>query len=70
MGTSRAYAEQVLRQRAEPPRKAKRQPDPEQYLAYRVRILPEQLARARARLAQLEAEALEFGFTDLVERRA
>jgi hypothetical protein len=45
-------------------------PNPEQHLAYRVRILPEQLARARARLAQLEAEARAFGFHDLVEPRA
>lgn len=37
-------------------------------LEYRVRRLPEQLERARARVRQLEAEALRYGFTDLVER--
>ena len=36
-------------------------------LAYRVRILPEQLARARARVRGLEAEAQRLGMHDLLE---
>lgn len=42
----------------------------EQHLAYRVRNLPDQIARTRAKLARLEAEAARYGFHDLVERRA
>ena len=37
------------------------------YIAYRVRILPHQLAAARARLRQLEAEARRYGFFDLLD---
>lgn len=37
------------------------------YIAYRVRILPHQLAAARARLRQLEAEARRYGFLDLLD---
>ena len=39
-------------------------------LDYRIRNLPVQLDRARARVAQLEAEARRYGFTDLLERTA
>ncbi len=34
--------------------------------AYRVRMLPEQLARARARVLMLEREAARLGFHDLL----
>lgn len=34
--------------------------------AYRVRVLPDQLGRARRRLAYLEAEARRLGMTDLL----
>lgn len=36
-------------------------------LEYRVKILPKQLAAARAKLARLENEARELGFHDLLE---
>ena len=36
------------------------------YLQYRVKILPQQLERARHRVRQLEAEARRFGFYDLL----
>ncbi|PAL20190.1 hypothetical protein [Sphingopyxis sp. GW247-27LB] len=36
------------------------------HLTYRVRILPHQLAAARARVAQLEREAIRYGFIDLL----
>lgn len=35
-------------------------------LAYRVRILPEQLSRARMRVRQLEIEADRLGMSDLL----
>lgn len=35
-------------------------------LYYRMRYLPEQLARARGRVRQLEREAAELGFYDLL----
>lgn len=38
----------------------------EAYLAYRIRILPEQLERARRRVKQLENEARRLGFDDLI----
>lgn len=38
----------------------------EAYLAYRIRILPEQLERARKRVKQLENEARRLGFHDLL----
>lgn len=41
--------------------------DDGRYIAYRVRILPLQLAAARARLRQLEAEARRYGFLDLLD---
>lgn len=41
-------------------------PKEEKRLDYRVRILPEQLDRARRRLKQLEAEAMDLGMTDLL----
>lgn len=34
--------------------------------AYRIRILPEQLERARARVAMLEKEAAALGMNDLL----
>lgn len=40
------------------------------WLAYRVRNLPSQITRTRAKLAKLEAEARAYGFHDLVEPRA
>lgn len=42
-------------------------PDP---LAYRVRVLPDQLARARARVRQLEQEARRYRMFDLLEGKA
>ena len=42
----------------------------QRYLECRIRNLPGQLDRARARVAQLEADAARYGFHDLVERRA
>lgn len=36
----------------------------------RVRRLPAQLERARARVCQLEAEATRYGFTDLLRKGA
>lgn len=38
----------------------------EAYLAYRVKILPSQLERARRRLAMLEYEARTLGMHDLL----
>lgn len=38
----------------------------DQQLAYRVRILPTQLERARARVRQLEAEAARYRMFDLI----
>lgn len=38
-------------------------------LSYRVRMLPEQLERARRRVAALENEARRYGMTDLLEAR-
>ena len=43
-----------------------RENDETKRLAYRVRILPDQLAKTRAKLAKLEAEARQYGFLDLV----
>jgi hypothetical protein len=40
--------------------------DPVAYLQYRIRILPNQLAAARARVAQLEREAIRYGFMDML----
>lgn len=40
--------------------------DPTAYLQYRIRILPNQLAAARARVAQLEREAIRYGFMDML----
>jgi len=37
-----------------------------EWLYYRVKFLPEQLERARARVRQLESEAAELGFHDLL----
>lgn len=39
-------------------------------LAYRVRVLPQQIARARARLRQLEEEARRYRMFDLVEGKS
>jgi len=36
------------------------------YVAYRIRMLPEQLDRARRRVAQLEREAISLHMEDLV----
>jgi len=36
------------------------------YVFYRVKMLPEQLERARRRVAMLEREALELGMRDLL----
>ncbi len=41
----------------------------EAHLAYRVRVLPKQLATARAKVRKLEEEAQRYGMTDLLERR-
>lgn len=48
----------------------KGQTDEDRYLAYRVRILPEQLEGARRKVAALENEARRYGMTDLLEQRA
>lgn len=40
--------------------------DTETYLAYRVRMLPQQLERARLRVEHLEAEAARLGLYDLL----
>lgn len=37
-----------------------------EYVLYRVRMLPEQLERARRRVAMLEREAAELGMKDLL----
>lgn len=37
-------------------------------IAYRIRMLPEQLDRARRRVAHLEAEARRMGMTELLEK--
>lgn len=68
MGTTRADAQRISQDRAAKPKR--KVANPERWLEYRVYRLPEQLARARARVAQLEAEARQYGFTDLVEQRA
>ena len=47
----------------------KGQIEQERYLAYRVRILPEQLEGARRKVAALESEARRYGMTDLLESR-
>lgn len=39
-------------------------------LVQRIRYLPKQLERARRKVAALETEALRYGMTELVERRA
>lgn len=39
-------------------------------LLYRVRILPEQLARAYKRVEHLEREAVALGLTDLIRSAA
>lgn len=39
----------------------------DQFKAYRVRILPEQLARAYRRVEHLEREAIRLGMTDLLK---
>jgi uncharacterized protein YgbK (DUF1537 family) len=36
------------------------------HLSYRLRVLPEQLDRARARVRQLESEARRYGMFDLI----
>lgn len=41
----------------------------EEWLAYRVRLLPEQLARARRRVLHLEREAERLGMIDLLEKK-
>jgi hypothetical protein len=41
-------------------------PDDPAYIAYRIRMLPEQLERARLRVAQLEREAISLNMEDLV----
>lgn len=43
-------------------------PDATETLAYRVRILPEQLERARRRVAALEREARELRMHDLLDQ--
>ena len=40
----------------------------EEWRAYRVRLLPEQLARARRRVLHLEREAERLGMTDLLNK--
>jgi len=40
----------------------------EAWLAYRARILPSQLARARKRVLHLEREAARLGLQDLLEK--
>ena len=70
MGTSRAEALRVMQERSAAPKRKRGKYDADGWLDYRVRYLPSQLERARARVAQLEAEAMELGFHDLVERRA
>ena len=44
--------------------------DPSAVLDRRVRLLPDQLERARRRVAQLENEARRYGFHDLLQGRA
>ena len=39
----------------------------QRYAEYRVRILPEQLARARLKVLHLEREAERLGLTDLLK---
>lgn len=36
------------------------------HLRYRIRVLPDQLERARARVAQLESEARRYRMFDLI----
>jgi hypothetical protein len=38
-------------------------------LVYRIRQLPQQLERARHRVRQLEEEARQLGFYDLLEKK-
>ena len=40
---------------------------PDKYLSYRIRILPEQLERARRRLQMLEREAARYGMFELLD---
>lgn len=42
-------------------------PDAERYLAYRIRIVPQQLDAARRKVAALENEARRLGMVDLLE---
>lgn len=42
------------------------QPKEERWLEYRVRYLPQQLDRARRRVAALENEARRYGMNDLL----
>ena len=44
--------------------------DDDKYIAYRVRVLPDQLALARRRVAQLEREAERLGMRDLLHDKA
>jgi len=44
--------------------------DDDKYIAYRVRVLPDQLALARRRVAQLEREAERLGMKDLLYDKA
>ena len=69
MGTSRAYAERIAAERAPKPVRKRKPYGPEEWFDYRVRFLPQQLERARARVAQLEAEAVRIGLTNLVIER-
>lgn len=43
-----------------------REQQEQQFMAYRIRMLPEQLDRARRRVAQLEREAARLGMNDLL----
>lgn len=42
--------------------------DDAEHLAYRVRVLPDQLKRARRRVQALESEARRLGLTDLLDK--
>lgn len=44
--------------------------DDDKYIAYRVRVLLDQLALARRRVAQLEREAERLGMRDLLHDKA
>jgi len=62
-GLSRSIAES----RAAEKRRERTQADlREQQMVYRIRMLPEQIERARNRVAMLEKEAAELGMRDLL----